>query len=117
VFSDDGRHHAYLARIRDEMRVVADGKISALEAVVAGTLVHAAEGPHWACLAADEETSRLYIAIDGTNTRPLDVEELAAALTRSRNLEARLAMARNTEILRRWVAAELALSSGRSISE
>ncbi|MDI1443287.1 hypothetical protein [Polyangium sp. 6x1] len=109
TFSDDGHHHAYLADDGERMRVVHDGASTAFDSVIAGTLVHAEEGPGWACLVVDKAARKLFIVIDGAKKRPLDAEELAAAMTQPR-FEARFAKAQDAEMLRRWVAAELALS-------
>ncbi|MDC3954624.1 hypothetical protein [Polyangium jinanense] len=109
TFSADGRYHAYLADDGERMRVMHDGTATPFDSVIAGTLVHAEEGPGWACLVVDKAARKLFIVIDGAKKRPLDAEELAAAMTQPR-LEARVARAEDAEILRRWVAAELALA-------
>lgn len=109
TFSADGRYHAYLADDGERMRVMHDGAANPFDGVIAGTLVHAEEGPGWACLVVDKAARKLFIVIDGVKKRPLDAEELAAAMTQPR-FEARAARAADAELLRRWVAAELALS-------
>ncbi|TKD13232.1 hypothetical protein [Polyangium fumosum] len=109
TFSADGRYHAYLADDGERMRVVHDGASTSFDSVIAGTLVHAEEGPGWACLVVDKAARKLFIVIDGAKKRPLDAEELAAAMTQPK-FEARFARAEDAELLRRWVAAELVLS-------
>ncbi|MRG94873.1 PD40 domain-containing protein [Polyangium spumosum] len=109
VLSADGRYHAYLADDGERMHVVHDGVPTPFDSVIAGTLVHAEEGPSWACLVVDRAARRLFIVIDGAKKRALDGEELAAAMTQPR-LETRALRARDAELLRRWVAAELGIT-------
>ena len=71
-----------------------------------GSVIFSADGAHWACLAGDREPRRLYVVVDGRTAAAFAREELTAAM---------MADPRRSEkaLLRRWVAAEMALAITR----
>ena len=109
VLGPRGRRHAFLTR-KDkqvELVVVTDGKARRhrFDVVVRGSVIFSDDGAHWGCLAGDREPRRLYMVVDGRTAAAFDREELTAAM---------MADPRRSEatLLRRWVAAELALAVG-----
>jgi hypothetical protein len=105
-----GGRFAYLARLGDRSFVVDDRGQQAFDVVVSGTLAFARGGRRWGCVAGDEGAHKLFVAVEGGKRRPLDGEELVAAVTRL-PADERLGQRPDEEVLRRWVAAELEIAA------
>ena len=111
VYSPDGARLGYLARRGEQGLVVHTPSRTALDGALDGSLVFSRDGRHWACLLSPRGVRRLYIVIDGVPRIPFDLDELTAAVARLPWGE-RL-MADHTDLIRRWVAAELELHLAR----
>lgn len=107
VFSPDGRHHAYLARRAGRTLIAQGDRRFGVDQVVEGTLVVDDTG-RWGCVVGVRAARGLAIVIGGLPLRRLPIDELVAALMQAPP-DARLRGALDTGLLRRWVAAELAL--------
>ena len=113
-FGPGGEGPAYFAR-RGAHTLVAHGdRRTALEGVIAGTLVYSADGRHWACLVAVPAVRRLYVAVDGIPRRTIDFDEIvAAAMKQTADLGSLPSGGGSGPggidlgLLRRWVAADL----------
>ena len=112
VFSPDGERHAYFARRGPFEMVAASNRRHALERVVVGTLVFDESGQHWACVAGIRRLRRFFLVIDGAATKRFDIGEVVAASARIAPHK-RAAHALDVGLVRRWVAAELALELRR----
>ncbi len=108
VFSP-GCRFGYIARGKDGMRVLIDGKEFPVDLAVDGSLVFSDDGKHWACLAGDSKIKKLFVIVDSLLIRrPFDWEEMAGEILRFPPGTMRLAEAADS--LRRWVKAELELA-------
>jgi hypothetical protein len=106
-----GGRFAYLAGHGDHSFVVDDRGQTPYALLVSGTLGFSRDGTRWGCVAGDPRSRRLFVAVEGGARRPVDGEELVAAVAKL-PVERRLAQRADEGILRQWVAAELALVSG-----
>jgi hypothetical protein len=112
VFSPDGTRHAFLVRRGAEMLVFHDHGVAAFDVVLDGSLVYAADGRHWACLAGSFAERELRLVVDGRPTgRIFDWDELVADV--SLDPLAYVSDERTAELFRSWTTAELALELGR----
>jgi WD40 repeat protein len=107
VYSPDGRRLGYLARRGGQGLVVHEPARTALDGAVEGSLVFSRDSGHWACLVTPSGAFGLYVAIDGVPRIRFDLEELTAAVARLPYSERLLSD--HTDLVRRWVAAELEL--------
>jgi hypothetical protein len=103
-----GGRFAYLAGHGAHSYVVDDRGEREYALVVSGTLSFSREGTRWGCIAGDARSRKLFIAAEGGGQRPLDAEELVAAISKP-SADLRPSQRLDAEILRRWVAAELDL--------
>ncbi|MEQ9321258.1 MAG: hypothetical protein RIF41_18995 [Polyangiaceae bacterium] len=106
VFSPDGRRYAYAAHARAQDYLVHDHGGRAVPKIIVGTVAFDPSSRHVGCVIGDPHTRQFHVTIDGVRHAPLDLRELVAwaAADPDRFRE-------DTELLRRWVAAELALAS------
>ena len=88
------------------MSVMIDGVAHRFDLVLDGTLAFDSSGRHWGCVAGVRAERRFYIVVDGVRRAPVDVNDAinAAILTRASGDS----VARNEEVLRGWVVAEVA---------
>lgn len=107
ALSDDGTHVAYLGTDERGSFVAHDGRRTAVDAVLGGTLVLSEDGAHWACVVGRASTRRTYVAVDGRFARALPFDEIAASLAQGRDADA------VTAALRDSVRAELARRARR----
>jgi hypothetical protein len=104
ALSSNGRL-AHLARRANQTVLVVDGKERTFEVVVAGTLAFSRDGKRFGCVTGERAKKRLFITRDDGTRSPVDMEELAAALSRSPPES--LVLSPDVTLLRRWVEAEL----------
>jgi hypothetical protein len=84
------------------LAVLVDGRAFIFDLVMEDTLLFGRDGKHWGCIAGDKRSRRFFFVIDGVRRKTLDMEEVTAvALSGPRT--------GNANLLREWVAAELAL--------
>ena len=70
--------------------------------------VFSRDSRRWACLEKPKGKGVLYIVIDGVPRVPIDLEELSAAIARLP--PGQRLLVDHTDLMRRWIAAELELS-------
>jgi len=105
ALSADGARVAHLARRDGETILVVDGQERRFDVVVGGTLAFSRDGRRFACVTGERAKKRLFITRDDGRRVEIDMEELAASL--SRVAPESLLMSPDVGLLRRWVEAEL----------
>ncbi|MBX3271106.1 MAG: hypothetical protein KF729_12645 [Sandaracinaceae bacterium] len=98
-----GERFAYLLREGERTAVVSDRGRAVFDAVIASTLTFDAAGRRWGVVAVARDAA-LRVAIEGGETRALDMDEVSALATRDPSVRDGWAA---TEAVRRWVRAEL----------
>jgi hypothetical protein len=96
---------AHLAKRDEQTVLIVDGVEKRIEVVVSGTLAFSRDGTRFGCVTGERAKKRLFITRDDGTRSPIDIEELAAALSRSPPES--LLLSPDVTLLRRWVAAEL----------
>lgn len=99
VWSATGRLGIVAKRGRDTL-IVVDGHEYKVDLAFEDSLAFSADGAHWAAIAGDLAHERLYIWVDGARAIALPSHELYSA-----------AASQPPDVLRAWVAAELARDS------
>jgi hypothetical protein len=76
ALSADGSHLAYVIRKDGRVRVIHDGDELDFEAVVPQSLVLSEDGKHWAVVAGEPATRRLWISLDGRRELPASSDDV-----------------------------------------
>jgi hypothetical protein len=71
TLSRDGNHLAYVVRKNGSVRVIHDGEEHAFEALVPRSFVLSEDGEHWAVIAGELGSRRLWISLDGVRSIPI----------------------------------------------
>lgn len=100
----------YFVRSGAQSLVVDGDRTTPFDLVLADTLVFSADGRHFGCVTGERKTKKLFITFDDGARVPLDFEELTAAITRVP--QEALLSAPESDLLRRWVEAELKIHFG-----
>lgn len=104
IFSPDGRRYAYAAHAGGRDYLAHDGGGRVVPRILVGTLAFDPSSRHVGCIIGDPKTRRFHFTVDGLRHEPLELGELVASAAADPER-----FREDTERLRRWVAAELAL--------
>jgi hypothetical protein len=98
TFSLDGERVGFIATRGKASYAIVDGAAHRFDLVFEDSITFSSDGAHWAVIAGDVAREQLFIAIDGDRQRVvLSAREIYSAAT-----------AHDPEVLRAWIAAELA---------
>lgn len=106
TISADGRRVAFVVRRGADMVVLTGGMAHRYDLVLDGTLVFDPSGRHWGCVAGVRAQRKFFIVVDGVRRAPIDVNDAINAAIHTR--ASGDSVAGNDELLRGWVAAEVA---------
>jgi hypothetical protein len=106
VMSADGQRLMFVAREGQQLLLVVDEVATPYDLILPDTLAFSRDGRHFGFVMGEARTKRLFMRFDDGSRSPVDLEELAAAISRLPLTELN---SPSGAVLSRWVEAELAL--------